>query len=426
MAVSVIVQVECHVKLGSFIIGKYMPSQDHPGAILSLGVFGEGVDVSCCNTNTSLLKFLPVCYHNDKSKRREMALSEVNSGSIWAHADEVPPYPYSISPRYSWPRHLTPKLTGIYECTSPGLKPSVKKYQLEVVIAPRILNFTTSSSIVLVGDPVVIKCCAKGYPQPVFTINGHHMEALFDRLAGGVYESCATHKISTSDDVAETNTTATCKVELQQSVQCTTKANAYYYGQGWRSFPCPSRSSQHLYNGPPQTCSLKRQLTSSRPAPRTSAQAVHVMWMQIARMKSDHTGARVKAGFTGDGQSCSDILECSQTPPVCAHPARCIELPGSFSCMCPSGSTGERCSVTTTKRISRGGLVGGVVGGAMAVILGVVIVVMFFKRARKRTTQSDYNVLHDQTDQRDLMVAGGPWTLKLFSTLMHFVNWGTH
>ena len=384
-----------------------MPSQDHPGAILSLGVFGEGVDVSCCNTNTSLLKFLPVCYHNDKSKRREMALSEVNSGSIWAHADEVPPYPYSISPRYLWPRHLTPKLTGIYECTSPGLKPSLHKYQLEVVVAPRILNFTTSSSIVLVGDPVVIKCCAKGYPQPVFTINGHHMEALFDRLAGGVYESCATYKISTSDDVAETNTTATCTVELQQRVQCATKGNWYEYGKGWRSIPVLQEAVKIC------TTALHKRVSQSttyfvKACPKNECSSCSCDVNANCTNEFRSYRCSCKAGFTGDGQSCSDILECSQTPPACAHPARCIELPGSFSCVCPSGSTGERCSVTTTKRISRGGLVGGVVGGAMAVIVGVVIVVMFFKRARKRTTQSDYNALHDQTDQRDLMVAGGP------------------
>ena len=408
MAVSVIVQVECRVYLRSFIIaGKYMPSQDHPGAFfgLSLGVFGEGVDGWCCQTGTRLFLFLPNCYHDDKSKRRKLTLSEVNRGSIWAQSDDFPPLPDRLDPRY--PRYLLPNLTGVYECTSPGLRPSVTKYQLEVVVAPRILNFTTSSSLVFVGDPVVVKCCAKGYPQPVFTINGHHMEALFDRLAGGVYESCATHKISTSDDVAETNITATCTVELQQRVQCSTKGDGYIKGKGIRSFPVPQKAVKIC------TTALHKRVSQRttyfvKACPKNECSSCSCDVNANCTNEFGSYRCSCKAGFTGDGRTCSDIQECSQTPPVCAHPAQCIELPGSFSCVCPSGSTGERCSVTTTKRISRGGLVGGVVGGAMAVILGVVIVVMFFKRARKRTTQSDYNALHDQTDQKDLMVAGGP------------------
>ena len=407
MAVSVIVQVECRVKMVSFTPGKLLLSQDQPGAffLMLAGVFGEGVDVSGCNGNTCLVHFLPLCYHNDKSKRRKLALSEVNSGSIWAHGDGIPPYSYML-PKY--PRHLLPNFTGIYECTSPGLRPSVTKYQLEVVVAPRILNFTTSSSIVFVGDPVVIKCCAKGYPQPVFTINGHRTEALFDRLVGGVYESCVTHKISTLDNVAETNTTATCKVELQQRVQCTTQGKEYYNGQGMRSVPVPQESVNIC------TTALHKRVSRSttyfvKACPKNECSNCSCDVNANCTNEIGSYRCSCKAGFTGDGRTCSDIQECSQTPHVCAHPARCIELPGSFSCVCPSGSTdGERCSVTSTKRFSLGGLVGGVVGGAMAVILGVVIMVTFFKRARKRLNQNVYNVLHDQTDQKELIATGSP------------------
>ena len=277
----------------------------------------------------------------------------------------------------------------------------VIKYQLEVVVAPRILNFTTSSSIVFVGDPVVVKCCAKGYPQPVFTINGHRMEPLFDRLVGGVYESCATYKISTSDDVIGTNITSTCKVELQQRVQCSTKGGKYYIGKGSRSFPVPQEAVKIC------TTALHKRVSQSttylvKVCPKNECSSCSCDVNANCTNEIGSYRCSCKAGFTGDGRTCSDILECSQTPPVCAHPKRCIELPGSFSCMCPSGSTGgERCSVTSTKRISLGGLTSGVVGGAIAVIVGVVIMVTFVKRARKRLNQNVYNVLHDQTDQRD-------------------------
>ena len=409
MAVSVTLLVEGRVYLGSVTTKKLIPSQDEPGAVYVLirGVFGEGANVLCGrDTETALSFFLPFCYHFDKRKRRNVTLSNVNNGFIWAHGEGIPPYPYLMMPRY--PRYLLPNRTGIYECTSPGLRPSVTKYQLEVVVAPRILNITTSPSIVFVGNPVVIKCCAKRYPQPVFTINRHCTEALFDRLVtGGVYESCATHKISTLqlDDVAGTNTTATCKVELQQRVQCTTKGITYYNGQGIGSVPVCQEAVKIC------TTALHKRVSQSttyfvNACPKNECSSCSCDVNANCANEIGSYRCSCKAGFTGDGRTCSDIQECSQTPPLCAHPAQCIKLPGSFSCVCPFGSAGGRCPVTPTKRISFRALVSGVVGGAMAVLLGLVVVVTFFKRTRKGTSENDYNALADQPCGSDLIMEG--------------------
>ena len=412
MAVSVIVQVESRrtIWMAGVLPEKILTRQDKSGSflLLAVGVFGEGAEV--CGQSMYSLKclswFLPGCthgYHEEASKRIKLTLSQVNRGFIWTEYDDVPPYPAIMFP--TSPPRLLPNLTGVYHCTSPGLRPSFNKYQLEVVVAPRILNFTTSPSIVFVGDPVVIKCCAKGYPQPVFTFSGRRAEALYDRLLGGVYESCATHTISTSDDIAETNITATCTVELQQRVQCSTKGDGYTKGKGIRSFPVPQEAVKIC------TTALHKRVSQSttyfvKACPKNECSSCSCDVNANCTNEIGSYRCSCKAGFTGDGRTCSDIQECSQTPPLCAHPAQCIELPGSFSCASPSGSIGERCSVTLRKRISLGGLVGSVVGGSIAVFLGLVVLVTFFKRTRKRTSENDYNALPDQACERDLKVEG--------------------
>lgn len=44
-----------------------------------------------------------------------------------------------------------------------------------------------------------------------------------------------------------------------------------------------------------------------------------------------HTGYRL----LGDGQTCADVKECSQEPPICSQ--LCTEMLGSFSCGCREG-----------------------------------------------------------------------------------------
>jgi alpha-tubulin suppressor-like RCC1 family protein len=46
-------------------------------------------------------------------------------------------------------------------------------------------------------------------------------------------------------------------------------------------------------------------------------------------------------GFTGDGQLCLDIDECSEQTDNCHATAACTNSPGSFSCACPSGTIGD-------------------------------------------------------------------------------------
>ncbi len=46
-------------------------------------------------------------------------------------------------------------------------------------------------------------------------------------------------------------------------------------------------------------------------------------------------------GFTGDGQLCLDIDECSEQTDNCHDTAACTNTPGSFTCACPSGTVGD-------------------------------------------------------------------------------------
>lgn len=46
-------------------------------------------------------------------------------------------------------------------------------------------------------------------------------------------------------------------------------------------------------------------------------------------------------GFTGDGQLCLDIDECSEQTDNCHETAACTNTPGSFMCACPSGTVGD-------------------------------------------------------------------------------------
>lgn len=46
-------------------------------------------------------------------------------------------------------------------------------------------------------------------------------------------------------------------------------------------------------------------------------------------------------GFTGDGQLCLDIDECSEQTDNCHDTAACTNIPGSFLCACPSGTIGD-------------------------------------------------------------------------------------
>ncbi|XP_078382553.1 uncharacterized protein LOC144665226 isoform X4 [Oculina patagonica] len=48
-----------------------------------------------------------------------------------------------------------------------------------------------------------------------------------------------------------------------------------------------------------------------------------------------------KAGFTGDGKTCTDIDECSASNPVCDVNANCQNSDGSYSCSCKAGFTGD-------------------------------------------------------------------------------------
>lgn len=45
------------------------------------------------------------------------------------------------------------------------------------------------------------------------------------------------------------------------------------------------------------------------------------------------------SGFTGDGLTCSDINECLMTP--CDPNAACVNSPGSYTCTCNAGFTGN-------------------------------------------------------------------------------------
>ncbi|KAL9969186.1 hypothetical protein ACROYT_G021373 [Oculina patagonica] len=61
-----------------------------------------------------------------------------------------------------------------------------------------------------------------------------------------------------------------------------------------------------------------------------------------------------KAGFTGDGKNCTYINECSSDP--CLNGGTCMDHVGGFNCSCPPGYQGSRCennvSCITIKTVS--------------------------------------------------------------------------
>ena len=47
------------------------------------------------------------------------------------------------------------------------------------------------------------------------------------------------------------------------------------------------------------------------------------------------------AGFSGDGETCTDVPECDTNNGGCHADAICTELPGSYSCDCNAGYEGD-------------------------------------------------------------------------------------
>ncbi|XP_067047467.1 uncharacterized protein [Acropora muricata] len=48
-----------------------------------------------------------------------------------------------------------------------------------------------------------------------------------------------------------------------------------------------------------------------------------------------------KAGYTGDGKTCSDVDECNAFPKVCGANTDCHNTDGSHTCICKAGYTGD-------------------------------------------------------------------------------------
>ena len=88
-------------------------------------------------------------------------------------------------------------------------------------VPPDILNLTTSSSTVYVGERLITTCCARGYPVPIIFINGNMVPTNFGIATNGVYERCASLSTNTSNITPGTMMTTYCNVSLHKTVTCT-------------------------------------------------------------------------------------------------------------------------------------------------------------------------------------------------------------
>ena len=73
---------------------------------------------------------------------------------------------------------------------------------------------------------------------------------------------------------------------------------------------------------------------------------------------ADNYTCACKAGFTGDGKTCTDINECEVQSPPCAVHASCSNTPGSFTCTCDQNFTGDGttyCAPATFKQVAVAG-----------------------------------------------------------------------
>ena len=93
------------------------------------GVFARNENVSFLLPASD--KFLPICFHVSPLPALNLTISQVNHGPIWVQEAAFPPIPSQLLPLS--PPLLQPSLTGLYECTAPGMSPSRQKYRLEVV-----------------------------------------------------------------------------------------------------------------------------------------------------------------------------------------------------------------------------------------------------------------------------------------------------
>ena len=88
-------------------------------------------------------------------------------------------------------------------------------------VPPHIVNFTTSSSTVYVGEALITTCCARGYPEPIIRINGNMVQKNVGNPTKGVYERCASLSTNTSNITPGTMMTTYCNVSLHNTVICT-------------------------------------------------------------------------------------------------------------------------------------------------------------------------------------------------------------